>query len=265
MDVRAYNRAAWNKEVDRGNPWTIPVNSEQVQKARQGNWEILLTPSLSVPFAWFPDFKEKPVLCLASGGGQQGPILAAAGGIVTVLDNSPKQLAMDQMVSERESLSIRTVEGDMCDLSVFSDNHFILIFHPVSNVFAPEIRTMWREAYRVLQPGGVLLSGFTNPINYIFDWQKIDHEQKLEVKYRLPYSDLQGLEPVELVEYMQAESPLEFSHSFDDQIGGQLDAGFVITGFYEDHNPGGLVDQYMPTFFAMRAIKPVWPGINSLL
>jgi SAM-dependent methyltransferase len=256
MDVIAYNREAWNKEVEKGNPWTIPVNREQIQQARKGNWRIILTPSIPVPANWFPDFKAKPVLCLASGGGQQGPVLAAAGGLVTVLDNSPSQLEKDEFVAMRESLNIMTVEGDMRDLSMFPDNHFILIFHPVSNVFVPEIRSVWQEAFRVLQPGGILLSGFTNPINYIFDWQKIDHEQKLEVKYRLPYSDIKDLLPDQLEAYLQAGNPVEFSHSFNDQIGGQIEAGFVITGFYEDHDPGGLIDQYMPTFFAMRALKP---------
>ncbi|MBE0686111.1 MAG: class I SAM-dependent methyltransferase [Anaerolineaceae bacterium] len=255
MDVRAYNREAWNKEVEQGNPWTIPVSHEQIQQARIGDWKVVLTPSIPVPENWFPDIKGKPVLCLASGGGQQGPILAAAGGLVTVLDNSPRQLEKDQLVAERESLDLVTVEGDMRDLSMFSDNHFVLIFHPVSNVFVPEIRTVWQEAFRVLQPGGVLLTGFTNPINYIFDWQKIDDEQQLEVKYSLPYSDLKDLPPDQLEKYLQAGNPIEFSHSFDDQIGGQIDAGFVITGFFEDHDPEGLLDQFMPTFFAMRAVK----------
>ena len=256
MDIRAYNREAWNKEVEQGNPWTIPVKHEQIQQAREGNWSVVLTPTIPVPLNWFPDFKGKPVLCLASGGGQQGPILAAAGGLVTVLDNSPRQLEKDQFVAMRESLDVVTVEGDMRDLSMFPDNHFVLIFHPVSNVFVPEIRPVWQEAFRVLQPGGSLLSGFTNPINYIFDWQKIDHEQKLEVRYRLPYSDLKDLPPDQLEAYLRAGDPVEFSHSFDDQIGGQIEAGFVITGFFEDHDPGGLIDQYMPTFFALRAIKP---------
>jgi len=71
MDVRAYNREAWNKEVEQGNPWTIPVNHEQIQQAREGNWSLVLTPMIPVPLNWFPDFTEKPVLCLASGGGQQ--------------------------------------------------------------------------------------------------------------------------------------------------------------------------------------------------
>ena len=257
MDIRAYNREAWNKEVEKGNPWTLPVNHEQIIQASQGKWEIVLTPMIRVPKKWFPDFKNKPVLCLASGGGQQGPILAAAGGIVTVLDNSPLQLNKDKEVAARENLDLTTVEGDMRDLSMFPDNHFALIFHPVSNVFVPDVRPIWLECFRVLQPGGVLLSGFTNPINYIFDWQKIDEEQKLEVAYRLPYSDIEDLPKDQLKKYLAEGNPLEFSHSFNDQIGGQIDAGFIISGFYEDRDPFGVMGQYMPTFFAMKAEKPL--------
>ncbi|HSM23425.1 MAG TPA: class I SAM-dependent methyltransferase [Anaerolineaceae bacterium] len=257
MDIRSYNREAWNKEVQKGNPWTLPVSHAQVEQAKQGIWNIVLTPSIHVPKRWFPHFKDQPVLCLASGGGQQAPILAAAGGKVTCLDNSPLQLERDREVAQREGLIITTVEGDMRDLSMFPDNHFVLIFHPVSNLFVPDIQPVWREAFRVLQPGGVLLSGFSNPINYIFDWQKIEEEKKLEVKYHLPYSDIEDLPKDQLEAYMNENNPLEYSHSFNDQLGGQIDAGFYITGFFEDRDPFGLIGQYMPTFFAVKAQKPL--------
>ena len=256
MDIRAYNRDAWDKEVEKGNPWTVPVDHEKIVQAKQGYWQIVLTPTIHVPKSWFPDFSGKPVLCLASGGGQQGPILAAAGGIVTTLDNSPMQLKRELEVAKREGLNINTVEGDMRDLSRFPDNYFTLIFHPVSNLFIPEIKSVWTEAYRVLAPGGVLLSGFANPINYIFDWQKMEEERKLEVRYCLPYSDVEDLPKDQLQKYMEEGNPLEYSHSLNDQIGGQLQAGFIITGFYEDHDPFALMGQYMPTFFAVKAEKP---------
>lgn len=113
MDIRAYNRDAWNKEVnDGGNRWTQPVSSEIIAKARQGNFSVVLTENISVPQNWFPTLKGADVLCLASGGGQQGPIFAAIGAHVTVFDNSPGQLSQDQLVAEREALSIQTVEGD---------------------------------------------------------------------------------------------------------------------------------------------------------
>ena len=76
---------------------------------------------------------------------------------MTVLDNSPRQLAQDRFVAERDGLSIITVEGDMRDLSMFSDQSFGLIFHPVSNLFVPDIRPVWRETFRVLRRDGVLL------------------------------------------------------------------------------------------------------------
>ena len=80
-----------------------------------------------------------------------------------MFDNSPQQLARDRLVAEREGLEIRTVQGDMRDLSAFADASFDLVFHPVSNLFCPEVRPVWREAYRVLRQGGILLAGFMNP------------------------------------------------------------------------------------------------------
>lgn len=258
MDVRAYNREAWDRQVEVGNQWTIPVSPEFVAAARRGEWTILLTPTTPVPRAWFPPLAGADVLCLASGGGQQGPILAAAGAQVTVFDNSPRQLTQDRLVADREGLAIRTVEGDMADLSAFTDTSFDLIVHPVSNVFAADVRPVWREAYRVLRSGGALLAGFSNPAVYIFDWELIERERRLEVRYPLPYSDIDSLPEERRAIYLEKGWPLEFSHTLDAQIGGQIAAGFLIAGFYEDRYPpeeNDLISKFMPTFIATRAIK----------
>src|SRR5262249_37175453 len=130
MDVRDHNRRAWDAQVAGGNRWTIPVTPAVIAAARRGEWEILLTPTRPVPRPWFPPLGDRDLLGLASGGGQQAPILAAAGARVTVLDNSPAQLAQDRLVAEREGLGIRTVEGDMADLRSFADASFDLVFHP---------------------------------------------------------------------------------------------------------------------------------------
>lgn len=257
-DVRGYNRRAWDRQVENGNPWTVPVGEREVKAARQGNWEILLTPSRPVPKEWFPELSGLDVLCLASGGGQQAPILAAAGAIVTVLDNSPRQLAQDRSVAERDSLSIVTVEGDMADLSMFTAGSFGLIVHPVSNCFVPRIRPVWAEAHRTLRPGGVLLAGFANPVRYLFDLELSEQASILQARHRLPYSDVESLSDQEKQQYMEEGEPFEFSHMLEDQIGGQLEAGFVITGFYEDaygESVGDLLSKYMPSFIATRAVK----------
>lgn len=254
MDVFSYNKQAWDHEVATGNRWTVPVSPEQVAAARNGKWSLLLTPTKPVPQAWFPELRGKAVLCLASGGGQQGPILSAVGAQVTVLDASERQLARDEEVAARDGLSLRTVLGDMRDLSMFSAESFDLIFHPVSNCFTDDVRVVWREAFRVLRRGGSLLSGISNPFFYTFD---LDLKDKgiLQLKYKIPYSDLNSLTDQERARYTDKNSPLEYGHTLEDQIGGQTDVGFIIAGFYEDWFGDPLIDQFIPSFIATRALK----------
>ena len=254
-DVLAYNRLAWDRQVERGNRWTIPVGPEEIARARLGDWSLVLTPTKPVSADWFPDLKGLDVLCLASGGGQQGPILAAAGANVTVFDNSSRQLAQDRLVADREGLRIETVPGDMADLGVFPDSRFDLIFHPVSNVFAADVRPVWREAFRVLRPGGTLLAGFMNPVYYLFDFFALERGE-FRVAHSIPYSDLASLSDEERAKLTDRDEPLEFGHTLDDQIGGQLDAGFVLTGFFEDIDPSTILGKTIPTFIATRAIRP---------
>jgi len=263
-EILDYNRDAWDAAVRYGSEWSIPVSSAAIEAARAGKWSIILTPAKPVPADWFPPLMGADVLCLASGGGQQGPILAAAGAHVTVLDNSPLQLARDREVAEREGLTIRTVQGDMANLHHFADGSFDFIVHPVSNCFVPDVRPVWKEAYRVLRPGGTLIAGFNNPDVYIFDQIRAD-EGELVVRYRIPYSDRTHLDAKEQAYLRENEQPLEWSHTLNDQIGGQIAAGFHIIGFYEDgwlpldhagpwENP---IDKHLRCFMATRALKPL--------
>ncbi len=257
MDILAYNREAWDRAVAEGNPWTVPVSPEAVAQARAGRWEVVLTPQKPVPHTWFPPLEGRDVLALASGGGQQGPLLAAAGANVTVFDNSPAQLAQDRRVAEREGLAIATVQGDMRDLSAFADASFDLIFHPCSNTFAPSVLPVWREAFRVLRQGGVLMAGIVNPVVFTVD-PDLEEQGIVQMRYSIPYSDLTSL-PADARERLLASGgALSFGHTLEDQIGGQLQAGFVITGFYEDTwtEEHGLVHRYLNGYLATRAVKP---------
>ena len=256
MEITRLNRIAWNKQVEFRNRWTIPVTTEMVEKARRGEWVIRLTPT-PAPREWFPPLPGSDILCLASGGGQQGPILAAAGARVTVFDNSDAQLAQDRAVAEREHLDIRTVQGDMADLSAFPDSSFDLIVHPVSNSFVPSVLPVWREVYRVLRPGGLLLAGCGNGFIYLFDTDAYENG-RLEVRHSLPYSDAESFSSEQQRHRAESGEPLEFGHTLDDQIGGQIAAGFVITGFREDKNdPYELLDHYVAGYIATRALKPL--------
>lgn len=257
-DIIAYNRAAWDRQVAQGNPWTVPVGPEAIAAARRGVVDLLLTPTVPVPMAWYPPLQGADVLCLASAGGQQAPVLAAAGARVTVLDNSPAQLAQDRLVAEHEGLALRTVLGDMADLSALDDASFDLVFHPVSNCFVPDVRPVWREAYRVLRSHGVLLAGFNNPAVYIFDREAIERGE-LIVRHRLPYSDVESLSAEQMARLAADGSPLEFGHTLEAQIGGQLEAGFLLAALFEDpwvDEKDTPLSAYMPIFIATRAVKP---------
>jgi SAM-dependent methyltransferase len=254
LNVRDYNRYAWNHQVDKNNKFTIPVDPKTIAAARKGEFSVLLTETKPVPGEWFPSFRGLDLLGLACGGGQQGPVFAALGANVTIFDNSPAQLDRDRQVANREELSIRTVEGDMRDLSIFPNESFDLVFHPVSNVFCPEVRPVWRESFRVLRRGGSLLAGFANPIYYMFGTHA-DEQETLQVRFAIPYSDLKDMEPEELDICIEEGIPLEFGHSLTDLIAGQTDAGFAITGFYEDICPDSHLSKYHPAYIATRAIK----------
>jgi SAM-dependent methyltransferase len=255
VDIRSYNRDAWNREVEGGESrWTQPVGPEVIARAKTGDFSILLTENKYVPMEWFPPLAGADVLCLASGGGQQGPVFAAAGARVTVFDNSPAQLKQDQLVAEREALSITTVEGDAVNLSMFANESFDLVFNPCSTVFMPDVRAVWKECARVLRPGGTLMTGSMNPVHYIFDLYKAD-EGVLEVTHSIPYSDLTSIPKEDLEEHMEKGLPVEFGHSLTDLLGGQCDAGFVITDVYEDYMLDSPLQKYHPSYIATRAVK----------
>ena len=256
-NIVEYNSEAWDAAVESENKWTIPVGPEAIAAARGGDWSVLLTPSKPVPRDWLGDTRGKDLLCLASGGGQQAPIFAAAGARVTSFDNSARQLERDRFVAEREGLEIRLEQGDAADLSRFPDGSFDLVFNPCSNCFMPRLQPVWDECFRVLRSGGVLLVGFTKPEVFVFDWIEEERTGELKVRFSIPYSDETSLEPEELAMVLERNQPLEFSHTLEEQIGGQATVGFHIVGLFEDfwNDPNRPIDRHMPAFAATRAIK----------
>ena len=244
------NAKAVDRWVENGWEWGVPVTHEAFLAAKQGDWSVVLTPTKPVPKEWFPDLRGLDVLGLASGGGQQMPLFTAAGARCTVLDYSEKQLESERMVAEREGYDINIVRADMSKPLPFDDNSFDVIFHPVSNCYIREVEPVWRECFRILRPGGVLLCGLDNGLNYIFD----DATESILTR-KLPFDPLTDAALYE--ECMRDDVGVQFSHTFAEQVGGQLKAGLVLTDLYEDTNgSGNLHDFNIPTFVVTRAVKP---------
>lgn len=255
MNVIEHNGVAWDNVTGTSlEEWSKPVSSKIIENAKMGISEVLLTNARVVPTEWYMPMKGKKVLCLASGGGQQAPIFSAMGGIVTVVDISENQLNKDRLVAERENLDMEILKYDMCDLSIFADETFDMIFHPISNCFIPNPKLVWKESYRVLKKGGTLLAGFINPVLYLFDMDDFDNGV-LTVKNKIPYSDIEQLPKEELEKRIANNDVLEYGHTLETLIGGQTELGFAITAFYEDFCQSEVLDKHICSSIATKAIK----------
>lgn len=248
MNYQDINAETIDRWVKSGWEWAIPISHEEYEKALLGEWNVLLTPTKPVPHEWFGELKGKKLLGLASGGGQQMPIFAALQAECTVLDYSKEQLESERMVSAREGYPINIIRADMTKPLPFADESFDIIFHPVSNCYVEEVLPIWKECYRVLKKGGILLSGLDNGLNFAFD------EAQTKLMFRLPFNPLKNEEQRKYLE--QDDSGYQFSHTLEEQIGGQLKAGFRLTDLYEDTDgSGNLHDHGVATFWATRAVK----------
>ncbi|MFH1513059.1 MAG: class I SAM-dependent methyltransferase [Bacillota bacterium] len=249
MNYQDINAKAVDSWVEEGWEWGRPVTHEEFMAAKRGDWKMVLTPTLPVPKEWYPDLQGKNVLGLACGGGQQMPVFAALGANCTVLDYSLKQLDSERMVAGREGYDIRIVRADMTKPLPFSDDSFDLIFHPVSNCYIEHVLPVWRECYRVLKPGGRLMAGLDNGFQYLTDWDGC------EIKYSLPFNPLKDEALYE--KSLRDNDGIQFSHTLDEQIRGQIQAGLRLIDLFEDVSNDGISQKFnIPAFWVTLSQKP---------
>ena len=244
QDINAKTVDKW---VQSGWKWGQAIDHESYHQAKNGNWSVLLTPNIPVPKDWFGKLRDTKLLGLASGGGQQMPIFQAQGANCTVFDISTAQLDNERLVAQRENYEITLVQGDMSQTLPFADDSFDIIFHPVSNCYVLDISVIWQQCHRVLRKGGRLLAGFDNGILYAFDEQgRFDRP--------LPFNPLE--DDALYQDSIDNDAGIQFSHTIQEQIGGQLKAGFRLVDIYQDTNDRPpLADYNIPCFYATLAIK----------
>jgi ubiquinone/menaquinone biosynthesis C-methylase UbiE len=225
--------------------------------------------------SWMPrDIAGKPVLCLASGGGQQSAHFGLLGAKVTVLDLCEGQLNGDRQAARHYGYEVTTVQGDMRDLSIFDDESFDLVIQGTSIVFVPDVRPVYREVYRVLRPGGLYEVAHENPATFpaSFDGTANGWDG---VGYRIAEPYIGG--PVRRradgsENMLEGEPTGEFRHLLDDIFNGLIEQGFAIKGVHEEAcDPAALAqaepgseahrNQIIPGGFDILAQKPtakVW-------
>lgn len=223
MSYRDVNRQGWDRLVAHGCRWTIPVSQADLAQAGE----------LLDPFGFLPMAEISTVLCIGSGGGQQGPLFAALGKKVTVLDLSPAQLERDLEASKAYGLPIRTLLGDMSHLDELVSGKYDIVYQPVSSVYVPNVRSIYRQISQVLGRSGYYYGVHWNPVYLqmpeVGEW---DGEG-----YRLVYPQDRA-EAVPQTTWTIADREVEasvqsFIHPLSDLIGGLCEAGFAVRGFRE--------------------------------
>ena len=243
----AVNRAGWN-----GLSRTTCDSSQICEIGALRCAQQILDPG-----GWLPWDRLRRVLCLASGGGQQGPMFAALGYQVTVADLSAGQLALDAEAADRYGLVIERLECDVLDLSPLADRRFDLVYQPVSTLYLPDVRRCYRQVASVLRPGGLYWSEHWNPVE-----MQLDPETAWDgLAYRLSIPQRAGPLPAPAGSTARTAVCWHYIHSLEDLVGGICDAGFAIRRLRE--RPGadlGAVPgtrahlgAYVPAFFSVLA------------
>jgi SAM-dependent methyltransferase len=246
------NARAWDVEVANDHWATVPLTDEEFRGAARNGFPVSLTGSRPVPASWFGDLAGRHVLCIACGGGQQTVLLAARGAIVTSLDNSMQQLQRDVDTCAKFGLALTAVEGSMDDMHMLSASAFDLVVLGMGAQFVADTRPVFAHVRRLLSSDGVFIGAFINPVCYVFDWAA-QTAGRLEVRHKVPYSDLKSLPEEERVTLFGRDAPLEFGHSLEQIIGGLAAEGLCVNGYLEEFNAREQVGDYFPSYFALRA------------
>lgn len=249
MEYTEINAATIDRWCREGWEWGKPLSKEKYEAAKLGQWDVLLTPTRPVPHGWFGgDIRGKRLLGLASGGAQQMPVFAALGADCAVLDYSESQIESEREYAAREGYAIDIIRADMTKPLPFEENSFDIIFHPVSNCYVRQVEPIWRECARILKKGGRLLASFDNGVNYLVG------EDEERIIHKMPFDPLN--DPALMEECVRDDVGVQFSHTFEEELGGLLRAGFRLCDLYEDTNGvGRLHELNINTFMAVLCVK----------
>ena len=254
-DFLRINRDAWDRRALEGARHTRRAGAEHLAKAL----------SVLDPEGWFEgSIVGRDVLCLASGGGLQSALCAAAGARVTVVDLSPEMLRQDLETAKEHGLRVRVLEADMRRLDALGDASFDLVIQPVSTCYVPGVAAVFQEVARVLRCGGLYVSQHKQPASLQAS------ALPLAQGYVVTQPCASGSEPAAIPGEWRHREPdaAEFIHTLQDLLGGLCQAGFVIEALREPQHgdvagaPGSFEHRsaYLPPFVKLKARRKPRPA-----
>jgi ubiquinone/menaquinone biosynthesis C-methylase UbiE len=215
-----HNRAAWDRLAKKQDRLAKPAREVDFANPLQ---------SVDGPGWLGGDISGKRVLCLAAGGGRQGPIYAAAGAIVTVVDISPSMLELDRIVAGERDISLKTIEASMDDLSAIHDDSFEIVIHPVSTCYVPDVVPVYHEVARVLCADGLYISQHKQPTSL----QTTIEAEATGYRIEHPYYGSSPLPPSAKPNLIREDGTLEYIHRWEQLLGAMCRAGLVIEDMTE--------------------------------
>jgi len=197
------------------------------------------------------------VLCLAAGGGRQGPLYAAAGGDVTVVDISPEMLALDRRVAMDNDLAMSTIEASIEDLSALPASYFDVVVQPVSTCYVPDVAIVFRQVARVIREDGTYVSQHKQPISL----QGSIRPRAEGYWVREPYYLDRALDPSSEPSRFREQGAVEYLHRWEQLIGWMCRAGFVVEDLVEPRHADprasfgqfGHRCQFIPPYVRIKA------------
>ncbi len=223
--VSRHNLKFWTHLVDEKQEYTRPwleLDVDILAAFTRGDIEVMPPPYIYLyPRRVFEGVTDKNVLCLATGGGQQSAAFGLLGAKVTVLDLTPGQLEADRIAAEHYGYDIKTIQGDMRDLSMFADDTFDLVYQAISICFVPEVRQVYSEVARIVKPGGVYRVGHNNPGTVLIEESSYNGEGYVLGE---PYQGGQ----------IDDADAAEYRHLLSDIFNGLVESGFTIESVCED-------------------------------
>jgi SAM-dependent methyltransferase len=212
------------------------------------------------PYNVMGDVKEKNVLCLAGGGGQQSAAFNLLGAKVTVVDISETQLKRDRQALDHYGFEATLIQGDMRDLSCFETDVFEVVWHAFSINFIPDPYKAFDEVCRVLRPGGLYRLEWHSPFSMGVDER--DWNGKGYPVY-MPYIDAEMVFENNFWDIhdedgtvRQVEGPREFKHTLSTVINGLIGRGFNLLGLWEERTKDPNAE--LGTWEHFKHIMPPW-------
>lgn len=252
--VPEINSRAWDLEVDNQHWATVPISFEALPKLEREGYPISLTGSRQLPKNWLGNIKNKDILCLACGGGQQTLLLALRGANVVSLENSEKQLKTDFETANKHQVKIETILGSMDSKQAYPNRKFDYVLLGMGAQFVEDLSKVFPLVRDSLKNDGTFIGAFVNPICYLFDWAAYE-EGKMEIKYRVPYSDLSSISKSERMRTIGKDSPVEFGHSLEQIFRGITQSGMTINDYIEEFDCKEKMGDYFPSYFSIIATK----------